>query len=92
MPDEKRRATTARGREWEAFSLCVFEHIEHYTVPQYGDAPDDQATEFTVRDCMVQVKRYANRAGKVEIKRQVEDMKKVAHYACIAWAKLLQEE
>jgi len=90
MPE--RRATTARGREWEAFAERVLDHIEDYTVPQYGDAPDDMAAGFTFEDCINHIARYAIRAGKVERKRQIQDMKKVAHYACIAWAKLLQEE
>ncbi|HUW33213.1 MAG TPA: hypothetical protein VM223_16515 [Planctomycetota bacterium] len=89
MAEEKTQATTHRGREWEVFSECVFEHIAGYTVPQYGDAPDDQATDFTFEDCIKHIQRYATRAGKVHSARQVADLMKIAHCACIAWAKLM---
>ena len=30
-----------RGQAWAIFSDMVAEHIENYTVPQYGDDGDD---------------------------------------------------
>ena len=78
-----------RGIEFEEFVEVVSEHIENYTVPQYGDAPDDLVEEWTPSQCMDSVKRYANRInsnrrGRIETLR---DMLKVAHFACLAFNK-----
>ena len=59
------------------------EHIEEYTIPQYGDYPDDQMTTWEDRDFIVQLRRYINRAesnarGEVEAQR---DLLKIIHYA-----------
>ncbi|MFA5378311.1 MAG: hypothetical protein WC455_21335 [Dehalococcoidia bacterium] len=83
-----------RGNEWISFSRAVLTHIEEYTVPQYGDAPNDQlAQEWSYADCMLAIRKYANRAGKnsrgaVEAER---DLVKIAHYACVALSKLRKE-
>lgn len=79
-----------RGTEWEVFSFEVFSHIENYTVPQYGDKPDDQLhTDWTVDDCLTAIKKYANRSGKNSRgpEEDLRDMMKIAHYACVAWCK-----
>ena len=78
-----------RGKEWAAFSALVAEHIEEYTVPQYGDAPDDQASGFSEHDIAVTIRRYANRLetgarGPVEAQR---DLLKIAHYCAMLHAK-----
>jgi len=76
--------------EWRTFSREVRQHIEDYTVPQWGDKPDDQlSTDWTEADCMLAIKKYANRAGK-NSRGPVEDQRdllKIAHYACVAWHK-----
>jgi hypothetical protein len=79
-----------RGTEWWVFSEIVSSHIENYTVPQYGDAPNDPVEVWTPAQCMDSVKRYANRIdtnsrGRLETLR---DMAKVAHFACMAFGKL----
>jgi hypothetical protein len=79
-----------RRSEWNAFAYQVGKHIDEYTVPQYGDMPEDQLTEYSFADCITQIKKYSNRAtsnarGKEETKR---DMLKIAHYACVAYSKL----
>ena len=66
------------------------DHIDNYTVPQYGDKPDDQVEEWTPKQCMDSVKRYANRIdsnqrGHLE---SLRDMVKIAHFAGIAFIKL----
>lgn len=78
-------AKTNRGAEWEAFSKEVLEHVEDYTVPQYGDAPGDLVETSTVEDIKVNLERYIRRIGKnargpVEARR---DALKIAHYACL---------
>jgi hypothetical protein len=82
-----------RRSEWNAFAYQVGNHIDEYTVPQYGDMPEDQLTEYSVTDCITQIKKYCNRIatnarGREETKR---DMLKVAHYACVAYSKLQEE-
>ena len=69
---------------WRYFSGLVGDHIENYTVPQYGDHPDDQLCDFTKRDIVVSLKRYLNRIdtnarGQTESER---DCFKMAHYIC----------
>ncbi len=79
-----------RAEQWNEFAKTVEDHIEDYTVPQYGDAPDDQVEHFSAADIKVQLERYVNRIGsnargEVEAKR---DCLKIAHYACLLNLKL----
>lgn len=84
-----------RLSEWVAFSEKVFRHIREYTLPQYGDWPKDKLTNYNIEDCIKQIDKYADRnlgtnmRGRVEKKR---DMLKIAHYACVALAKLDEED
>jgi len=78
-----------RGKEWEAFSKEVLKHIEDYTVPQYGDKGEDQVTEWNPEECILTIKKYAARFGSNMREGQNEmDLKKIAHYACLAFFKL----
>ena len=52
-----------RGNEWMGFAEVVDEHIENYTVPQYGDMPEDQMTTASLDDIKHNIKRYMNRLG-----------------------------
>lgn len=74
-----------RAEQWMCFMSLVLSHIEDYTVPQYGDYPDDQATTFTDEEIISQFKRYVNRLnsnarGEDEAER---DLFKIAHYAAL---------
>ena len=74
--------TSERGLDWEEFSVKVYNHIENYTVPQYGDKGEDQCTEFTRQDFETQIKKYANRMGKNSRPGQNKlDLLKICHYA-----------
>ncbi|MDR1659318.1 MAG: hypothetical protein LBR94_03120 [Desulfovibrio sp.] len=78
-----------RGLEWAAFTVRVLKHIEEYTIPQYGDAPGDQASKFTEHDIAVNIQRYVNRLesnarGPEEAQR---DLLKIAHYCAILYFK-----
>lgn len=78
-----------RGKEWSAFSDIVGQHIEGYTVPQYGDAPNDQASGFSEQDIAANIRRYVNRLetgarGPVEAQR---DLLKIAHYCGMLYFK-----
>lgn len=81
-----------RATEWMAFATDVTDHIEQYTVPQYGDAPDDQIESWTAEQCVMQIQKYAARFGKNARSGQDElDLLKTAHYACLARTKLEYE-
>lgn len=82
-----------RAIEWLEFSAHVLNHIETYTVPQYGDKGEDQCTEFSESDFITQMKRYLNRYGKNAREGQQQlDLLKIAHYACMLSAKLSERE
>ena len=74
-----------RGRQWLLFAARVLAHVEEYTVPQYGDYPDDQMTTTSEEAILSSLRRYVNRAhsnvrGTEEANR---DLLKIAHYAAI---------
>lgn len=82
-------ALSNRGQEWHYFANTVGNHIETYTVPQYGDAPDDQIAEWTPEQCAKQIAKYAARFGRNSRDEQdLLDMVKIAHYACLAYNKM----
>jgi len=82
-----------RNKEWEMFSKLVAHHIKDYTIPQYGDYPDDGLMDYTPKDCIKEIKKYASRhfsgqRGEDELRR---DLLKIAHYAAACWRKELEE-
>ena len=80
---------SCRGLEWLSFSDSVFEHVENYTVPQYGDVGEDNVTEWSAEDCVKQIEKYQKRFGKNSRPGQEKlDLLKIAHYACLAASKL----
>lgn len=77
-----------RGSEWREFSAMVLHHVENYTVAQYGDAGDDQVTNYTAEDCVKAIGKYASRFGTNQREGQdTLDLLKIAHYACLALSK-----
>ncbi len=88
---EQPGSQSRRGAEWDLFAALVAAHIESYTVPQYGDKPDDQVEQWTPEDCMKTIKRYTDRHGKNR-RGPAEDLRdalKIAHYACLAYSKMV---
>lgn len=82
-----------RGLQWLTFAVDVLIHIEEYTVPQYGDYPHDQATEWSPEIIMAQILKYARRHGRNAREQQdLLDCLKIAHYACLAHKKLMDME
>ena len=78
-----------RGDEWEDFSDLVWQHVENYTVTQYGDAPDDFAEDYSPGLCVEHILRYARRFGSNQRPgERLRDLLKIAHYACLAHGKL----
>lgn len=74
-----------RGADWLAFAQEVYQHIETYTVPQYGDKGEDQATEYTIQDHLKQIQKYLARFGKNSRHgQQLLDFLKAAHYIQMA--------
>jgi len=83
-----------REKEFYVFADIVQKHIKNYTVPQYGDAPNDQVEEWTDNQCMDSIKRYSNRfgsnaRGRIEMLR---DMLKIAHFSSLIFSKLKPTE
>ena len=88
--EELTEGVSKRGQEWLKFSAEVFSHIEEYCVPQYGDAPNDQISEWTIADCLKAVNKRIARHGRNSRPGQEElDFLKMAHEVCIAWNKFL---
>lgn len=76
---------STRGKEWMGFAQQVYDHIENYTVPQYGDKGEDLCTDYTPEYCMKQIEKYTKRAGKNRRADQdTLDLLKIAHYAQMA--------
>jgi dUTP pyrophosphatase len=67
---------------WREFADAVEAHIRDYTIPQYGDWPDDQMSTFTDEDITTSIQRYENRRGKGArgIAEEMRDCLKIAHY------------
>jgi hypothetical protein len=72
------------------FSNIVQEHINEYTVPQFGDQPDDHIESWSAEDCIRQIEKYVERFGSNQrgAEEQFRDMLKIAHYAELAYEKL----
>lgn len=83
-----------RSIEWSEFSAIVDDHIEGYTVPQYGDYPNDSVAEWSAHDCETQIKKYVTRIGSNQrgFDDQQLDLLKIAHYACLVYNKRIQEK
>jgi hypothetical protein len=82
---------TYRENEWHNFSTIVAGHIANYTIPQYGDFPDDEiAKHWDAAQCVDAIGKYVTRyrvmrRGRLETLR---DMAKIAHFACMAMGKM----
>ena len=83
---------SSRGKEWTYFADDVLNHIEEYTVPQYGDYPDDQLTTFSIEEIGAQLKRYNSRidSNSRGFEEAARDCLKIAHYACVLRSKIIE--
>jgi hypothetical protein len=78
-----------RADEWCEFAQAVVDHIELYTVPQYGDKGADLCSDYTVEKCVDQAKKYLARHGRNSRPGQdKQDLLKAAHYLQMAWREL----
>ena len=90
---EKLLKPSVRAIQWKDFCFEVESHIEKYTVPQYGDAGEDNVTSWTAEDCLKQVEKYYKRRGKNSRAGQDKlDLLKMAHYIQMAWTKSLHTQ
>ncbi len=76
------------------FSEIVKDHINNYTIPQYGDAPTDEVEQWTADQCVTAIQKYtkrfiSSRRGRLETLR---DMVKIAHFAQLAFDKMKPSE
>ena len=86
-------AQSQRAKDWVVFANRVTHHIDGYTVPQYGDAHNDQVAEWTAEHCVNQLSKYASRFGSnARGGQDLLDLLKIAHYAQLAYDKLLEAE
>jgi|GEM_PF-811128 len=83
-----------RSLEWRVFSARVLEHINLYTIPQYGDKPDDEVEKWSPTMCMLSIAKYVKRFenGKRGQTETLRDMLKIAHFACLAYNKMKGDE
>ena len=82
-----------RLADWKLFTEHVEDHIVGYTIPQYGDAPNDEVEKWTTQECINAISKYAkrfnnNQRGEAE---RLRDMFKIAHFACIAYGKMAKK-
>lgn len=87
---EAATAWTEREIEFYRFARIVLGHVHDYTVPQYGDKPNDEVEGWTPEQCVLAIQKYtkrfgSNQRGRLEILR---DLAKIAHFAAIAFWKL----
>lgn len=84
-----------RGDEFMRFVPLVMNHIEEYAVKQYGDAPNDNVEKWTAEKCLDSIERYVKRRGDNNARGMKDNLLsclKIAHYACLAYFKLLKED
>lgn len=80
-----------RKDEWEEFSKNVVSHVLEYTVKQYGEKGEDQVTNWSIEDLIVQIQKYCHRYGNnVREGQEHLDFQKIAHYACMAYWKYIE--
>jgi hypothetical protein len=78
-----------RGKDWMDFASKVLNHIEDYTVPQYGDSPDDYVESWTPAECVLALGKYQQRFGKnARAGEATLDLLKMAHFAQLAYDKI----
>ena len=76
---------TVRGMDFLVLAIKIIDHIETYTVPQYGDKGKDECTNYTVCDCIKQAQKYLARYGRNRREgQQALDFIKAAHYIQMA--------
>lgn len=87
-----REPKSKRSRNFLHIIDDMIKHIDEYTVPQYGDAPNDSIEYWLAIDCVKNIEKYVKRFGKNQRKGQAKlDMLKIIHYAQLAYDKIEEE-
>ena len=82
-----------RAIDWLYFSGKILDHIEQYTVPQYGDKGHDLCSEYTVEECLRQARKYIERYGKNAREGQQElDFLKAVHFIQMGYEKYMSQQ
>jgi len=82
-------STAALLGHLDMFHEAMIQHIEFYTIGQYKDWPEDEATFYSASDCVWQIRKYHRRFGhNVRPGQDAIDMLKTAHYAALCAAKI----
>lgn len=81
--------TSLREHMWIIFAALLGKHIKEYTIPQYGDYPNDNMSSFSAEDCEKNISRYVARFGTNArgVNETLRDYMKIAHYAAMAFIK-----
>jgi hypothetical protein len=79
-----------RSNQFIGFAFIVLKHIDSYTVPQYGDSPNDEVESWTSEQCVKAIQKYTSRYGSQRRGRieELRDLVKIAHFAQIAFDKM----
>lgn len=86
-------AFSNRGKQFLDFADDVLHHVEEYTVPQYGDSPNDMVETWSAEHVANQMDKYLKRMknnGRGHEDNLLSCLK-IAHYACILRDKLQKD-
>lgn len=90
---DERKLEPGKVLDWLMFQLEVHKHINNYVIPQYGEKGSDPANDYSIEECMMHINRYRIRQGKNSRPDQDKlDLIKIAHYAQMAYTKLMEKE
>ena len=77
---------TIRGKMWINFSGEVLDHIDAYTIPQYGDFPKDLAATWDEAQVIKEVEKYLHRIkSAMRPDCRYTDLLKMSHYLCMLY-------
>lgn len=76
-----------KGISWENFADIVYDHVENYSVPQYGPNIEENSDVASAEDCRKYIAKYLRRAGSERRGRieELRDLVKIAHFAQFAF-------
>lgn len=92
FPERDNSVLSVRGRNLKTYCMMLLEHVENYTVPQYGDKGKDQVSDYSAEDCVKQANKYLSRFGKNQRPGQEDlDLLKAGHYIQLALEKMHED-
>jgi hypothetical protein len=84
-----------RERQFMEFGGLVCEHIDKYTIAQYGDIGADPCTDYTKADFDTIINKYVTRqrngGGARGLYEDMRDYIKIAHYAAMCYMMMRHE-